>query len=141
MTTEQPATTGNALTGANLFDISAPIRITYSRSSFTGEPQLSYRDAELDLTFQGSDQLLQTQTPVGELVSVTVHVVPDAFTRLITLLVPTIRLAMGDELDFSTLLWETVDRSGAFVRPPGPAGVLQSYQAHQVHGTAKVVAF
>ena len=140
MTTEHLATTGSDLAEANLFEIPGPIRITYARSSLTGEPQLSYQDAELDLAFQG-EQLDRTRTPVGELVSVTVRTVPDAFTRLVTLLVPTIRLAMGDELDFSTLLWETVDRSAAFVPPPGPAGVLRSYQVHQVQGTAKVVAF
>jgi hypothetical protein len=140
MTTEDLAVTGTALTEANLFDISGPIRISYARSSITGEPQLSYQDAELDLAFQG-EQLDRTQTAVGELVSVTVEVVPDAYSRLISLLVPTIRLPMGEEVGFSTLLVETVDRSAAFVPPPGPAGVLQRYRVHQVYGAAKVVAF
>jgi hypothetical protein len=140
MSTEQPAAVGTALAEANLFEISGPIRVTYARSSLTGAPQLSYHDAELDLAFQG-EELVRTPTPVGELVTVTVQSVPDAFTRLVTLLVPTVRLAMGDEAEFATLLWETVDRSGAFVPPPGPAGVLQTYQVHQVSGTARVVAF
>lgn len=140
MTTEHLATTGSAVTEANLFEISGPIRISYARSSITGEPQLSYQDAELDLTVQG-DQLDRTRTSIGELVSVTVEIVPDGFNRLMTLLVPTIRLSMGDELGFSTLLVETVDRSVGFVPPPGPAGVLQDYRVHQVQGTARVVAF
>ena len=139
MRSQRPATTTDTLTEANHFDISGPIRINYARSSFTGEPQLTYGDAELDLTFHG-EQLERTPTPVGELVTVTVRVRDDVFERRVTLLVPTIRLSMGDEVEFSTLLWETVDRSLAFVAPPGPAGVLQTYRVHQVYGTARLVA-
>ena len=138
MASQRPATTTGTLAEANLFDISGPIRISYARSSFTGAPQLSYRDVELDLTFQG-EQLDRTQTGVGELVTVTVEVRVDAFERRVTLLVPSTRLSMGGETEFSTLLWETVDRSMAFVAPPGPA-VLQTYRVHQVQGTAKLVA-
>ena len=137
---EDVVTTGTALAEANLIEISGPIRITYSRSSFSGEPQLSYRDAELDLSFRG-DQLRRVQTPVGELVTVTVTMVPDALNRLVTLLVPTIRLCAADQLEFSTLLVETVDRSVGFAPLPGSPGVLQDYKVHQVSGTAKLVAF
>ena len=35
------------LADANLFEISGPIVIRYATSSFTGDPRLSYADAEL----------------------------------------------------------------------------------------------
>jgi hypothetical protein len=130
--------TVNQLLDANLFDTVGPIKINYSRTSITGAPLVSYRDAELDLNFQG-DGVTQQATALGELVTVTLEDVPDAFTRTITLVVPTVRVAMGEQIEFSTIAIETTDRSGAFVPPPGPAGVLQTYQIHQLRGTAQFV--
>jgi hypothetical protein len=74
-------------------------------------------------------------------VTVTLDDVPDAFVRRFTLLVPVVRLQMGDEVEFAALGIETTDRSGAFVPPPGPAGVLQSHRIHQLSGVARLVAF
>ena len=130
--------TVNQLLDANLFDTVGPIKINYSRTSITGAPLVSYRDAELDLNFQG-DGVTQQATALGELVTVTLEDVPDAFTRTITLVVPTVRVAMGEQIEFSTIAIENTDRSGAFVPPPGPAGVLQTYQIHQLRGTAQFV--
>ncbi len=40
----------------NLFELNdKSIQLTYSTSSITGEPQLSYRDQEHDHTFRGAD--------------------------------------------------------------------------------------
>ncbi|MEU4419641.1 hypothetical protein AB0F81_03385 [Actinoplanes sp. NPDC024001] len=126
------------LADANQFDITGPIRINYSSTSITGAPLLSYRDAEVELNFRG-DEITRLGTAVGELVTVTVQDVVDAFRRTMTLLVPVVRLSMGEEVEFSTVLVETVDRSGAFTVPPGPAGALQTYQIHQVRGNASHV--
>jgi len=123
---------------ANVFDISGPIHINYSRTSITGQPLLSYQDAALDLYFQG-DEITRTDTPAGELVTVTVQIVPDALVRTMTLLVPTVRLSAGEELGLETIVIETTDRSSAFVPPPGPAGVLQTYRIHQLRGNAQYV--
>lgn len=140
MTYEDGPAIAQELFDANLFDIAGPIRINYSSSSITGAPLLSYKDSELDLNFQGDD-ITRTQTSQGELVTVTLQVVPDAFTRTITLIVPTIRVTSGEQAEFSTLAIETTDRSGAFVPPPGPAGVLQTYQVYQLRGSAQHVTF
>jgi hypothetical protein len=140
MTTSQAKTAAGQLTDANLFDVTGPIRINFSRSSIVGRPQLSYQDAELNLTFQGEDLDIRT-TPVGDLVTVTVQSIPDALDRRISLLIPVIRLAPGEQVEFETVLLETVDRSAAFVPAPGPAGVLQSYRVHQAQANAQHVDF
>lgn len=137
---EDEATIAKQLADANLFDIAAPIRINYSRSSITGVPLLSYKDAELDLNFQGDD-ITRIQTSMGELVTVTLETIPDAFTRTFTLVVPAIRVVRGEQAEFNTLAVETSDRSGAFVPPPGAAGVLQTYQVYQLRGSAQHVEF
>ena len=126
------------LLDANLFDTVGPIVMNYSRTSITGAPLVSYRDAERDLSFRGEDVTRQV-TALGELVTVTLENVPDAFIRTITLVVPTVRLARGDQVEFGTIAIETTDRSGAHVLPPGPAGALQTYQIHQLRGTAQFV--
>ena len=140
MTTGQSKTAAGRLSDANLFDVTGPIRINFSRSSIIGQPQLSYQDAELKQSFQGKEVNIQT-TPIGDLVTVTVQSTPDASDRRISLLVPVIRLVDGEPAEFETVVLETVDRSGAFTPAPGPAGVLQSYRIHQVQATAQHVEF
>ena len=129
------------LLDANLFDITGPIRINYSSSSIkAGVPLVSYNDADLDRNFQ-DDESTRIPTALGELVTVTPDNVVDAFTRTFTLVVPSIRLPRGQEVEFTTLGVETTDRSGAFVPAPGPSGVLQTYQVYQLRGTAQHVEF
>ena len=138
---EQDATAiANQLVDANLFDITGPIRLNYSSTSISGVPLVSYNDADLDLNFQ-DDEITRIQTAQGELITVTLDNQVDAFTRTFTLVVPSIRLPRGQEVEFTTLGFETTDRSGAFVPAPGPSGVLQTYQVYQLQGTAQHVEF
>jgi hypothetical protein len=141
MSGEHAATVVAQLADANLFDIDVPIAVHYSRSSFGGVPLLSYRDTEHDLNFSG-EEISRVETPVGELVTVVLDDVVDAFVRRFSLLVPVVRLRRGDgDVEFAALGIETVDRSGAFVPSPGPEGVLQSHQVHQLSGVAQLVDF
>lgn len=140
MSQESATATATQLADANLFDVTGPITINYSRSSITGRPLFSYRDADLQLNFSG-DELIRVDTTVGELVTVTLEDVVDAFVRRFTLVVPVIRLERGGETAFDTFGFETTDRSGAFVAAPGPAGVLQTYRLHQLCGMARLVDF
>ena len=48
-------TTSEQLGEANDFNITGPIVINYSRTTFIGVPQFSYKDAELNLNFSGDD--------------------------------------------------------------------------------------
>ena len=137
---EDPTAITNQLFDATRFDIAGPIHVNYSSSSITGVPLVSYKDAELDLNFQGDD-ITRVETSLGELVTVTLQTVPDDFTRTFTLIVPTVRVPHGGEAEFDTLGIETTDRSSSFVGPLGTAGVLQTYQVHQLHGNAQQVDF
>jgi hypothetical protein len=138
---EQDATAiANQLVDANLFNLTGPIRINYSSTSISGVPLVSYKDADLDRNFQ-NDGITRIQTPLGELVTVTLDNVVDAFIRTFTLVVPSIRLPRGQEVEFTTLGVETTDRSGAFGPAPGPSGALQTYQVYQLRGTAQHVEF
>jgi hypothetical protein len=136
MAQEQIAvTTPNQLTEANLFNITGPIVIN-SATSIAGVPTFSYKDAERDLQFSG-DEVTRIDAPVGELVTVTLETVADAFVRTFALLVPRVRLSMGDQVDFETLGILTTNLTGLVPQP----GLLQTYSWHQLRGVAQAVSF
>ena len=114
--------------------------ISYSATSLTGVPQLSYEDAELDLNFSGDD-ITRQDTCLGEIVTVTLkNLVPvDGPLHTFTLLVPKTRLSMGDQVSFDTLGIEMIE-SAARLTPPSPR-VLQVYRSHQLQGVAELINF
>jgi hypothetical protein len=140
--TDQPeaGSTATQLGEANLFDITGPIIVNYSKSSFGGVPLLSYTDGERSLNFSDTE-ITRVDVAIGELVTVTLEDVVDAFVRTFTILFPKVRLGKGWEVEFDAVGIETVDRSLAFVPAPGPEGVLQTYRVHDLHGVAKLVDF
>jgi hypothetical protein len=125
---------------ANQFNVTGPIVISYSRTSFTGTPRFSYKDGQLNLNFNGDD-IIREKTALGEIVTVTLeNLVPvDGPLRTFTLLVPKIRLRRGDQVSFDTLGIETVDSSAGFA-PPRPEA-LQIYRSHQLRGVAVLLDF
>jgi len=132
--------TNISLEEANLFDITGPIVVNYSRSSIAAVPLLSYADAERTLSFS-ADEITRVDVATGELVTVTLEDVVDAFVRTFTILVPKVQLPRGSDVEFDAVAIETVDRSVAFVPAPGPEGVLQTYRLHELHGVAQLVDF
>lgn len=71
------------------------------------------------LRFSGRE-IMQVDTPAGDVVTVTLEEVVDAFVRTFTILVPKIQIGLGDQVEFDAVGIETVDRSGAFVPAQGP---------------------
>ena len=137
MAYEQIAVTNPNQPGeANQFNISGPIVISYSATSIAGVPTFSYKDAERDLQFSG-DQVTRIDTPIGELVTIILETVADAFVRTFTLVVPKIRLSMGDQVDFETFGILTTNVTGLVPQP----GLLQTYSLHQLRGVAQAVSF
>lgn len=125
----------------NLFDLQAyETRITYSTSSITGVPQLSYQDQRLSLTFSGED-LRRLETEIGSLVTVTLEQIPDLQTVTLTLLVPTINLREGStESPVQTVAIVTTQRT-SIGGPQLLEGQVQTYRTLPLEGTAQLVAF
>jgi hypothetical protein len=105
---------------ANQFSISGPIVINYSANSFGGIPLFSYKDAERDLQFKG-DEVARVDTPVGELVTITVE--DNGVSFAFTLVVPKIRIK-DNPVGFDTI--------GIFTAPN------RGLQVHQLPGVARV---
>lgn len=114
------------------------VKITYSTTSFTGEPRLSYRDRTRTLQFKG-DEIRVTPTELGQLVTVTLEVIPDLRVVTLTLLIPAINL-VDDVVIFKTEAITTTHRTSI----GGPAlvkGVLESYSTQTMMGEARLVEF
>lgn len=125
----------------NLFELKGPCtEITYSTSSFVGPPQFSYRDHQRQVNVSG-EKIHTLQTEIGELVTVTLEVVPDFLEVTFTLLLPTIQLpAESHEGPIRTEGILTTKRS-SIGGPRFIEGQIQTYCIVTIHGTAKRVNF
>lgn len=140
MTNQDATATAVQVTEANLFDIAGPIHINYTSTSITGTPRLAYKDAELDLNFE-DEQITRIQTSLGELITVILDQEVDAFVRTFTIILPTILVPPGGEIEFDALGIDTIDRTSAFVVASTANAVKHIHRVHQLRGIAQNVAF
>ena len=139
----QSETGGEALIASvqqpNLFVIKGVgMKITYSTSSFGGQPLLTYRDRQHTLTFQG-EEILQSDSEIGQQVTVIIEQIPDLRTVTFTLLLPTINLD-EPEIRFRTIGIIATHRT-SIGGPDLVKGVLQTYRVKELRGTAQLVNF
>lgn len=81
------------------------VQITYRSGHFIDQPnlpQLTYQDAENNLTFN-KDEIRTQESELGTLVSVSLERSIDAGDTVLTLLLPSINLAGATEQSFETL--------------------------------------
>jgi hypothetical protein len=127
-----------ALEKPNLFELSGEYaQITYSTSSITGRPQFSFTGHQGDTSAEG-DEIQTLDSALGTEVTVQIEAVPDQRTVTLTVLLPQITMARGDELAFSSLAIFTTTQT-TIAGPP--AGVAQSYEVLSLDGVAKLVDF
>ena len=122
----------------NLFEVSGyGIQITYSTSSFDGQPHFNYQDTHQSKLFIG-DQIHTEATELGTFVSVLIQQTPDAGSTTFTLVVPRINLRQFDTVNITTIGITTLHKT-TIVGPPH--GQTDFYTVHQLQGTASMVAF
>ena len=139
---------GPLQTRPNAFALQAEgVEISYSTSSFTGEPTFSFsHELEgLEVAATGDDIHVQTAQGIpgwslGRLVSVYVDAAPDAWARSLTLVLPDINLVDQGETPFTTFAMLTRHLTNI----GGPAfvqGQFQEYDLIPLHGVASAVVF
>ncbi|MGH8886651.1 MAG: hypothetical protein ACRDYX_16045 [Egibacteraceae bacterium] len=126
---------------ANLFTFTGrnDTQITYSTTSITGEPRLSYHDATRDQSFSGDD-IMVASSPLGTLVTVTLEMIPDLSTLTATLVLPGINLRNGEKVRFRTLAILTTNLT-TIGGPQFVTGPLQTYEVVKLRGVAQHVEF
>ena len=128
-------------TTPNLYELQGDkVRITYSTSSISGQPQFNFSQGRKALHFSGPD--IQTgKTLIGTLVTVKIDETPDLKRVMFSLLLPDVNLQpSGKKANIKTIgIVTTIKMSIG-----GPAltrGALQSYKVTNLAGTAKIVPF
>ena len=127
-----------ATTQPNLYELSGHgIHVSYSTTSISGKPVLTYHDAAQTKTFIGDE--LQTQTSVlGTLVSVFLMRTVDGPSTSFTLLVPGVRLEGPEVVNIST---EGITTLHKFSIIGMPLGQTELYTVYALEGTARFVVF
>jgi hypothetical protein len=127
---------------ANSFELTGEHRrITYDRTTFTGQPQLTYHDdkqPDLDGTFTGDEIRSLDSEDTGSMVSVTLRARPDLDTLNLTLLVPDVNLQDGAARSISTLAI-LITHHTTIGGPNLVEGPLQTYEVVALEGTARFV--
>ena len=125
---------------ANLFELGDySVQVTYSSTSFTGQPQLNYRDAANNRNFAG-EEIRSQETEIGQLITVTLESgAADAPPVTFTLVLPEVNVmpqSGGTQIQVPGILTTTRSLFG------GPKlGADKTYSRINMQGTAQFIAF
>jgi hypothetical protein len=108
------------------------VEITYLTSGQDGKPHFTYKDAEYDLNFAG-DAIRIQQSELGSLVTVTLHSIPDAWSKTVTLIIPRIWKLQNSSDAVEMVAIKCLD---VMTMVPQP-GALQSYEAILLKGSVQ----
>ena len=123
----------------NVFELKGMgIELTYSTTSFSGQPQLTYKDMKRTLTYRG-EEIRQLDSEIGHQVTVTLEQIPDLHTVTLTMILPAINVE-STETSFQTYAILTTHRT-SIGGPELVNGVLQTYLMRTLRGTAQTVIF
>jgi len=121
----------------NMYQVSGGgIHVTYSTTSFQGQPHFNYHDAFQAKNFTGN-QIQTADTVLGTLVTVFLLQTVDSGSTTFTLLVPHVNLPASNVANITTEGITTRHRFSIFPLP----GQTESYTVHPLSGTASVVVF
>lgn len=114
------------------------VRVSYSTTSISGKPQLSFTKGRKTINFTGDDIRL-SDTAIGSLVTVTIAADPDKSSTSFSLLLPAIQLAKESSKQSFRAVGITTTNKTTIAGPP--TGVQQTYKLIQLRGTAQQVKF
>lgn len=115
------------------------MQVNYSTTSINGQPRLTYQDGAQTLSFAG-EQIRQTKTEIGTLVSVTLRMTVDSGSTEFTLLVPSVNLA-GASATVPVRTYGITTTHKFSVVPAANQGQTQLYTTTELSGTASLVYF
>jgi hypothetical protein len=123
---------------ANLFELRlGRSSIGYTESNVAGEPVVTYDDGSTTRSFTGAE-VRREQTELGVLVTVTLEVIPDLETKLLTLVLPQVLVDSGSPERLTVLVvFSRIESSIAGL--PLHAGPVQTYDVKIFDGTASFV--
>ncbi len=122
---------------ANMFDLAGyGISVSYSATSITGDPLLSYQDASRSLNFRGK-QIQVEKTQIGDLVTVVIAPSVDAGFTTFSVMIPKTNVPASGHAAVTTFGVTTMHRR--MVVGPQPVGQTELYQTHKLVGSGQLV--
>jgi hypothetical protein len=123
----------------NLYDLKGVgVTVSYSTSSISGEPRLSFKKGRMELNFAG-DEITAFETSIGTVVTVTIGKTVDRGFTTFSILLPSISLANSAAKQAFRTLGITTAHTTSIA---GPAkGAQETYKALQLRGSAKHTQF
>ena len=115
------------------------LHIAYSTTSINGQPHFTYQDGSQSMSFAG-DQIRQTKTEIGTLVSVTIHITVDSGSTAFSLLVPAVNLTSPSSPATIHTIGITTAHKFSVV-PMANQGQTELYTTTELSGTASAVVF
>lgn len=123
----------------NLYQLSGHhLHVTYSPTSFTGKPTMTYQDSHQSKSFTG-DEIRTVECDLGTLVSVTLRMTVDVGSTTLSVVIPRMRISPASVAAVHTECITTV-HSTPFA-PQAIQGQADTYTVTALHGTAQAVAF
>ena len=111
-------------------------QVTFSSTSILGGPILSYRDPQRSLSFRGAE-IRSQDTELGELITVTLEVIPDLRTMTFTLILPIVTvMPQSSGLSIRVPGVTTTNPTTIAGPPPGPQKL---YSVVNLQGTAQFI--
>lgn len=124
---------------ANVFILNSPnINVTYSTGALGSKIGLSYQDAHQTLQFNEPD-MRRVSLDLGEEVTVTIRMTPDAGSTTFTLIVPRVVLELNQHVHVQTIGITALHRFS--IIPAINHGQLDSYNVVRLQGTASSQTF
>jgi hypothetical protein len=134
----QAAPSQAGLSQANSFELTGKsIHVSYSSSSFAGQPMLSYRDNRISRSFSGNE-IRSVDTELGRLITVTLDSIADGDTVTFSLALPVVTVRSGPGI-FIKVPGITVTNPSTIAGPP--PGPQKLYAIVNMRGTAQAVNF
>ncbi|MEA2139220.1 MAG: hypothetical protein QOG56_2370 [Solirubrobacteraceae bacterium] len=114
------------------------VHVSYSTTSFQGQPRFDYHDGRVTQSFVG-DEIRTEQTEIGTLVTVTIMLTVDRGSTSFSLLLPTVNVGPSKSAPISTIGITTRHR---FAIPASlNLGQTELYTVTQLTGTAEDIDF
>jgi hypothetical protein len=124
---------------ANVFNLhNSSLHISYATGALGSKAGLTYQDALQTLKFD-EQQMRRVQTDLGEEVSVTIRLTPDAGSTTFTLVVPSVALEVNQHVHITTIGITALHRFS--IAPPLLHGQLVTYSVSRLQGTASATPF
>ena len=114
------------------------LHVTYSTTSFEGQPTLTYQDTHESKSFRGNE-IRTMECDLGTLVSVTIRMTVDMGSTTLSVFIPRMQIVQGTSAAVQTYCVTTLHSLS--IAPQHSRGQLDTYSVTELHGTTQLLFY